>query len=138
MSVKRWLGYKLSPARDFWDWRRRKDASLRVSAPVVGGAIDFLRIHDDGTVAADGWAPDLPALVDALRLNVGGTDLVPSHAFRVPRPDVEGIFGSSSGFLGAVVEWALPAASVARQATFKALGRWASCIRSRRGAACRA
>jgi SAM-dependent methyltransferase len=109
-----------APARDFWEWRRRKDSCLRIATVVADGAIDVLRIHDDGTIAAEGWAPDLQALVEALRLNIDGVDIPPSHAFRVPRPDVEGIFGKPAGFLGALVEWALPPSSAPQQATFKA------------------
>ena len=120
MPVRRWLGHALSPAREYWDWRRRRDASVAVGAVVAGGAIDFLRIHEDGIVSAEGWAPDLPALVDALRLHVNGADVSATHAFRVPRPDVEGLFGTTSGFLGAIVEWVLPPSTGSQPATFKA------------------
>jgi 2-polyprenyl-3-methyl-5-hydroxy-6-metoxy-1,4-benzoquinol methylase len=78
--------------------------------------VDCLRVHQDGTVSAEGWAQDLRTFRNALGLRLGPEVLAPAHAFRVSRPDVELVFPGSTGFLGAVVEWIVPPAETARPA----------------------
>lgn len=80
---------------------------MRLDLPLAGGHLDELIVRD-GVVAALGWGPDLAAFERALTLRLGDREAhLPTHAFRVPRPDVERVFPKAAGFSGAVAEWIL-------------------------------
>lgn len=104
--AKRLLRPWLGPLRRYRDHRRRR-APMRLDLPLAGGRLDELIVRD-GVVAALGWGPDLNTFERTLTLEVGDREArPPTHAFRVPRPDVERVFPRDAGFSGAVVEWIL-------------------------------
>lgn len=100
--LRPWLG----PLRQYRTLRHRR-APMALDLPFAGGHLDELTVQD-GVVAASGWGPDLAAFERALSLRLGDREArSPTHAFRVPRPDVERVFPKAAGFSGAVVEWIL-------------------------------
>jgi 2-polyprenyl-3-methyl-5-hydroxy-6-metoxy-1,4-benzoquinol methylase len=100
--------------------RQRQRSVIPIHRPIATGVVDCVRVHLDGTVSAEGWATDLQALREALRLRIGSKVVGPDHAFRVSRPDVEVLHPQADGFLGAVVEWILQPDEVARPAALLA------------------
>ncbi len=125
--LKRVLRPYIRPLREFRAFRQRR-APEPVSIPVAGGRIDAVAVQADGVVSVMGWAPDLRAFEQALALRLGNEARPPSHAFRVPRPDVEPA-SRSAAFLGAVAEWALEPHETARPAMLIVEGREALPLR---------
>jgi SAM-dependent methyltransferase len=125
--VKRWLRPWLGPWRELAAFRRRR-APMRVDAPLPGGGLDAVVLDGNGLLAAAGWCTDLSAFERALRLRVNGEVRPPSHVFRVPRPEVEGVDGSTHGFLGAVAEWVLDPCASTRSVAVLVEGREAATL----------
>ncbi len=119
--LKRAVRPYIRSLREYRAFRQRR-APEPVSIPVAGGRIDAVVVQVDGVVSAMGWGPSLEAFEHALALRLGSEVRPPSHAFRVPRPDVEPASGSA-GFLGAVAEWVLEPHDTARQAMLVVEGR---------------
>jgi SAM-dependent methyltransferase len=120
--LRRWLRPWTRQVRDWRDFRARR-APVTVGATLRDGRVDVLTVTPDGVVSALGWADDLGAFERAVALRLAGVERPPTHAFRVPRPDVEGVAGAPAGFRGVVAEWILDACPSSRQVTLIVEGR---------------
>jgi SAM-dependent methyltransferase len=109
---------RLRALPDRWARRLRAKAERRlfprglrrtaIGRTHAGGVLDAVETTGDGIVAVVGWAADEQAFVDGLSLTGHGVRLVPTHVFRVPRPDLTTLGGRHPERLGIVAEFVLP------------------------------